>query len=140
MARPDMLAMLEDRGYRITEPRRRIIAFLGRKDEGFTAEELCEELPGVGRATVYRTVKLMLDEGVICKLMMPDGAPRYSMARIEHHHHTVCIRCGTVGEFRHATIERVLRAVGQEISGKIVGHRLEVFTVCSECETDEGQA
>ncbi len=133
-ARPDLLAALEDGGYRITTPRRSVIAALERKGEGFSAEELCEELPAVGRATVYRTIKLLQGEGVICKLAMPDGAPKYSMARVEHHHHTVCVKCAAVGEFRHATIERLLRAIGQEISGEIVGHRLEVFTVCSECE------
>ena len=133
VVRPDLIAVLEDGGYRITAPRRSVIAALGRKDEGFTAEELCDELPAVGRATVYRTIKLLQSAGVICKLAMPDGAPKYSLARVEHHHHTVCVKCRAVGEFRHATIERLLRAVGQEISGEIVGHRLEVFTVCADC-------
>ena len=132
--RPDLIAVLEDGGYRITEPRRSVIAALDRKDEGFTAEELCHELPSVGRATVYRTIKLLQHAGVICKLAMPDGAPRYSMARVDHHHHTICVKCGTVGEFKHATIERLLRAVSQEVSGEIVGHRLEVFISCSDCE------
>ena len=131
--RPNLLAVLEDGGYRITNPRRSVIARLEQKDEGFTAEQLCEELPGVGRATVYRTIKLMQKAGVICKLAMPDGAPKYSMARVDHHHHTVCVRCGTVGEFKHATIERMLRAIGHEIDGDIVGHRLEVFIVCGDC-------
>ena len=114
---------------------RSVIDALERKDDGFTAEELCRELPGVGRATVYRTIALLQRAGVICKLAMPDGASRYSMARIDHHHHTICVNCGTVGEFKHATIERMLRAVGQEISGEIVGHRLEVFTICANCDS-----
>ncbi len=133
-ARPDLLAVLEDGGFRITGPRRAVIRLLNEKDEGFTAEQLCEELPGVGRATVYRTIKLLLGAGVICKLAMPDGGPMYSLARVEHHHHTVCVKCGAVGEFRHVTIERLLRAIGQEISGEIVGHRIEVFITCGECE------
>ena len=111
-----------------------MIAVLDQKDEGFTAEELCSEVPGVGRATVYRTIKLLQRAGVICKLAMPDGAPRYSLARVDHHHHTVCVKCGTIGEFKHATIERLLRAVSQEVAGEIVGHRLEVFILCTECD------
>ena len=133
IVRPDLLAVLEDGGYRITEPRRNVIAALDEKKEGFTAEELCNELPSVGRATVYRTIKLLQRSGVICKLAMPDGAPRYSLARVDHHHHTVCVKCGTIGEFKHATIERLLRAVTQEVAGEIVGHRLEVFISCSDC-------
>ena len=59
IVRPDLIAVLEDGGYRITRPRRSVIAVLDQKDEGFTAEELCSEVPGVGRATVYRTIKLL---------------------------------------------------------------------------------
>ena len=131
--RPDLLAVLEDRGFRLTSPRRSIINLLEQKEEGFSAEDICDELPEVGRATVYRTIKLLLEAGVICKLAMPNGAPKYSLARVEHHHHTACIRCGTVGEFRDITIERMLRTIGDEISGKIVGHRIEFYIVCLEC-------
>ncbi len=131
--RPDLLAVLEDRGFRLTSPRRSIINLLEQKEEGFGAEDICDELPEVGRATVYRTIKLLLEAGVICKLAMPNGAPKYSLARVEHHHHTACIRCGTVGEFRDITIERMLRTIGVEISGEIVGHRIEFYIVCLEC-------
>ena len=131
--RPDLQAVLEDRGYRVTEPRRSVTNLLDLKEEGFSAEEICTDLPGVGRATVYRTIKLLLDAGVICKLALPDGAPKYSLARVEHHHHTVCVTCGTVGEFRDTTIERLLRTIGGDISGEIVGHRMEFYIVCREC-------
>ena len=103
------------------------------KSDGFSAEEISSELPGVGRATVYRTIKLLLEAGVICKLVLPDGGSKYSLARVEHHHHTLCIRCGTVGEFRDATIERLVRAIGEDISGEIVGHRMEFDIVCEQC-------
>ena len=130
---PDAMAVLEDRGYRATGPRRDVVALLERKDEGFSAEEIIDELPGVGRATVYRTIKLLLEAGVICKLALPSGAPKYSLARVEHHHHTVCVQCGTVGEFRDVTIERLLRTIGDDISGEIVGHRMEFYITCQDC-------
>ncbi len=131
--RPDLLAVLEDRGYRVTEPRRSVVELLDSKEVGFSAEEICGELPDVGRATVYRTIKLLLEAGVICKLALPNGAPKYSLARIEHHHHTVCVTCGTVSEFRDVTIERFLRTIGADISGEIVGHRMEFYIVCRSC-------
>lgn len=131
--RPDSLAVLEDRGYRVTGPRRSIISLLDHKEEGFSVEEICNGLPDVGRATVYRTFKLLLEAGVICKLALPDGAPKYSLARVEHHHHTFCVACGAVGEFRDTTIERLLRTIGEDISGEIVGHRMEFYIVCQEC-------
>ena len=135
--RLDPITVLEDSGYRITEPRRSVVRLLNEKADGFTAEEISDELPDVGRATVYRTIKLLLETDVICKLAMPDGAPLYSMARVEHHHHTVCVKCGNIGEFKHVTIERLLRAIGREVSGEIVGHRIEVFINCVECEEED---
>ena len=135
VSRPNLMAVLEDRGYRSTAPRQAIVQLLELKQAGFTAEEITEELPSVGRATVYRTIKLLLEEGVICKLALMDGAPKYSLSRNEHHHHTVCVKCGMVGEFRAATVERLLRAVGGDIAGEVIGHRVEFYINCNECQT-----
>ena len=124
---------LEDRGLRRTAAR---IAVTGRIEQlggAFTAEQLCRGLPGVGRATVYRTIRHLVDSGALCKLPIPDGAPKYSIARIEHHHHTICSRCGAVGEFRHSTVERVMRSLANEIDGDIIGHRMEIFITCNPC-------
>ena len=132
--RPDLLAVLEDGGHRITKPRLSVIDLLSRKQGGFKADDICEELPGVGRATVYRTIKLLLDADVICKLTLPDGTPMYSAALVHHHHHTICVKCYKIGEFRHATIERLLRALERELPGDILGHKIEIFTFCGECE------
>ena len=134
--RPDLLAVLEDGGYRITQPRLRVIDILSRKEGGFKADEICDELPGIGRATVYRTIKLLLEADVICKLNLPDGSPIYSAALVHHHHHTICVKCFKIGEFRHATIERLLRTLEREMSGEIVEHRIEIFTMCGECDDE----
>ena len=136
-SRPDIMAVLEDRGYRSTAPRRAIVRLLAQKQEGVTAEEICKELPGVGRATIFRTIKLLLNAGVVCKLNLIDGAPRYSLSRIEHHHHTVCVRCGNVGEFRATTVERLMLAVGDDIPSEIVGHRIELYVICVQCMGDD---
>ncbi len=104
------------------------------RQDSFSAEEISRDLLGVGRATVYRTIKLLLEAGVVCKLALPNGEPTYALAKVEHHHHTICVKCGTVGEFRDATIERVLRAIGGDIDGDIVGHRIEFFITCKACQ------
>ena len=136
-SRSDITVILEDNGYRLTVPRREIIGVLEAKHEGFTAEEIVTELPGLGRATVYRTLKLLLGIGAICRLNMLDGAPRYSPSRVEHHHHAVCVQCGSVSEFRAATLERFLRALGTEIPGVIVGHRIDLYINCPICLQDK---
>lgn len=131
--RHDLIATLEDRGFRLTAPRRRVADSIEEQRDAFTAEYLCESVPGVGRATVYRTIKLLVESGALCKLAMPDGAPKYSLARVGHHHHTVCVRCGKVGDFRDSTVERMLRSLAKEVDGEIVGHRMEVYIDCSDC-------
>ena len=132
-SRPDLMSVIEDMGYRITQPRRDVVKLLETKPDGFGAEEINAALPDVGRATVYRTIRLLLDIGVICKLVMRDGSTKYSLARVEHHHHLVCVRCGTVEEFLDSTIERLVRAIGAEVSGEILGHRIEFDVICKTC-------
>jgi Fur family ferric uptake transcriptional regulator len=129
----DAIVALEDAGLRITGQRRQVVAAIERRDGGFSAEDIAGELEGVGRATVYRTLKLLVNSDVICKLALPDGTPMYSPSRLEHHHHSVCTSCGAVEEFRDTTVERVLRSLTREIEGEIVGHRMEVFIRCQSC-------
>ena len=140
ITRPKLIEVLKNRGYRATAPRKAIAKLLEQRHEGFTAEALREELPSVGRATVYRTIKLFLESGAICRLLMMDGARVYSLARVGHrHHHSVCVRCGAVGELRAATVDRSLAAIGAEIAGQIVDHHIELYVTCDECRTDRGR-
>ena len=132
----DLGNALEDRGLRRTAARSAVTGRIEQLNDAFTAEKLCRDLPEVGRATVYRTIRHLVNAGALCKLPILDGAPMYSIARVEHHHHTICSRCGTVGEFRHSTVERVMRSLEKEIDGDIVGHRMEIFITCKTCLAD----
>jgi len=134
-AEVNLLGALEDRGLRKTVARSAVISRIERASDAFTAEQLCRELPNVGRATVYRTIRHLVDAGALCKLPILYGAPMYSIARVEHHHHTICSRCGAVGEFRQPTVERIMRSLESEIDGDIIGHRMEIFITCSSCLT-----
>lgn len=130
---PDLLSVLESRGYRATAPRKAIARLLEQKEGGFTAEEVSDELPAVGRATVYRTIKLFLEAGVICKLPLLEGAHLYLLCGVGHHHHSVCVECGEVEELRAAAVERLISAVSADIRGEIVEHRLELYVNCGAC-------
>lgn len=137
-AKPDLMAVLQDRGFKSTGPRRDVVQAIEDRGDGFTVDAISQSLSGVGRATVFRTIKLLLDAGVLCKLAQPTGAATYALARLEHHHHTICISCGQVGEFRDVTIERLMRSLSGDISGEIVGHRIEFFITCQTCLTRNG--
>ncbi len=133
----ELLAALEELGCRATAPRRAIAELLEQKLDSFTVEALSEELPSVGRATVYRTIKLLLEAGAVCKLATIDVSQMYSLCRVGHHdHHSVCIQCGAVEEFRAAAVERLISAISAEIPGEVIDHRIELYVVCGFCPSD----
>ena len=134
------MAVLEDRGYRPTARRMAIADLLEQKHGGFTIEGLCREMPSVGRATLYRTIKLFLEVGIVCRVSTVDGARVYSLSRVDHHHHhSVCVECGAVEEFKAATVERILSAVSAEFRGQVVDHLLELYVDCGDCPPDDGE-
>lgn len=129
------LEKLEDAGYRLTSGRRQVLDLLAAKQEGLAAEEVVEKVRGAGRATVYRTLRLLVTEGVLCKLAFEDGAPKYVLSsRMAHHHHVICVHCGAVREFRESVLERTLRSIEGTGGGRVVGHRIEVYVLCAACE------
>lgn len=133
----DLLHKIEDSGYRPTASRQRILDAMVAQAEGFTAEELVAQVQGLGRATVYRTLRLLIEQGLLCKLALQDGAPRYTLSQVGHHHHMVCVRCGTVRDFRQSIIERVLKDLETTSGGSVVGHRIEVYVLCPACQSRE---
>lgn len=132
-AEANILTVLEERGNRMTLPRRELAALLARRTDSFSAEEIVDVAPGLGRATVYRTLRLLVEVGILCKTAMPDGSPRYSLDDAHHHHHLVCVSCGRIDEFRHPAVERMLRAMKNHVETELIGHRLELYHRCSAC-------
>ena len=130
---------LEDRGLRLTGPRERLLHHLQDRNGSFTVEEVAAALPDVGRATVYRTIKLLVEAGVVCKTALPTGAPRYSLDHAHHHHHLVCVTCGRVQEFRHPAAERFVRGLRAAVPGRLVGHRIELYMTCDDCLAADGR-
>ena len=133
-------AMLGDLGCRVTGPRREVARLLASKQGSFSAESINEELPDVGRATVYRTIKLLSDAGILCKTTLPDGSPRYSFDHSWHHHHLICSSCETVEEFRSPALERLFCELADEIPGQVLGHRVELYVTCRRCVQQETPA
>lgn len=131
----ELVERLEDSGYRLTGPRRRICQLLAERSAGVTAEELVLLAKGIGRATVYRNIRLLVQAGLLCKLA-EHGTPRYALDRASHHHHVVCVSCGQVQEFRDPGLERALQKVLIPAVGTVVGHHLEIDVLCGGCEAE----
>lgn len=121
-------------GNSITNSRRRIIAEIARKEGLFTSEELAKSLPNIGRATVYRTLKLLYDIGSICRINIVDEHSYYALSLSDHHHHTVCKECNKIEEINLNGFEKDLRKYEKNINGNILSHNLEIYIVCGECD------
>ena len=128
-----ILAAFEEHGSRMTWPRRQLAMMLARRTDSFSAEEIVAGLPGLGRATIYRSIRLLVEAGILCKAAMPDGTPRYTVNCPHHLHHLVCIACGGISEFRHPAFARTLNAIRTPTGDQIIGHRLELYHRCAAC-------
>ena len=125
---------LERSGYRVTAPRRALLGALHGLGDHFTAEELAASSPGVGRATVFRTLRLLQEMGAVCQVILDDGAVQYRLTSGGHHHHIVCSRCGAVNDFSSCDIQDLLQELGRRTGYDIAAHRLEVYGTCASCQ------
>jgi Fe2+ or Zn2+ uptake regulation protein len=128
-----LLDGLRDHGYKITAPRARVLERLAGREDNFTAEELAAELAPVGRATVYRTLKLLVDKSLVCRVVMGDGSVAYRMSDQMHHHHLVCVGCGATRDIERCDVDEVVANVHAASGYEIVGHRIEVYGFCPDC-------
>ncbi len=129
------MEVLVSKGYRTTASRKAIVNLLLQRQGGFTVEALCDELTSVSRATVYRTIKLFLEAGVVCKLAKTDRPCIYIICGVGHHHHSVCLQCGSAEEIRATALEPLIAAISADISAQIIDHRVELYVTCECCST-----
>jgi Fur family ferric uptake transcriptional regulator len=124
------------KGMRMTEQRRVIARVLGDATDHPDVEELYRRAsavdPGISISTVYRTVKLFEDAGIIERHDFRDGRSRYEPLPDEHHDHLIDLRTGQVIEFRDEQIEALQRAIAAKLGFKLVDHRLELYGVPNE--------
>lgn len=123
----------EDQGLRMTDQRRTIATILDSVIDHPDVEELYGRINKVDKsislATVYRTVKLFEELGILEKLEFGDGRARYEDADREHHDHLINVQNGEVIEFINSDIEKLQEKIAQELGFKLLGHKLELYGV-----------
>ncbi|WP_299356310.1 Fur family transcriptional regulator [uncultured Shimia sp.] len=128
-----ILARCETKGLRMTEQRRVIAAVLQESSDHPDVEELYARASardaGISLATVYRTVKLFEEAGILDKLEFGDGRARYEDAEREHHDHLIDIQSGEVIEFVDPEIEALQEKIAEKLGYKLKGHKLELYGV-----------
>ena len=117
-------------GIRMTSQRHVIVGVIGDSEDHPDVDELyrraVNEDSTISIATVYRTVKLLEEAGVIDRLEFGDGRARYEESG-QHHEHLVDVETGEVIEFYHAELEALKEQIAQEMGYELVDHRLELF-------------
>ncbi len=144
VADPQRLATtLATADLRVTAPRRTVMDLVAARGEAhFSAADLVADARRhgirIGRATVFRTLDLFLDGGIIERIDLPDGEHAYVACRPSHHHHVVCTRCGRSTDVDDGDLRSVTAAVERATGYAIEGHRLELFGCCPACrEADQ---
>ncbi|MCC6949203.1 MAG: transcriptional repressor [Bradyrhizobiaceae bacterium] len=121
------------RGMRMTEQRRVIARVLGDSQDHPDVEELHRRAAKIDDkisiSTVYRTLRLLEDAGIIERHDFRDGRSRYEPVPDEHHDHLINLRTGEVTEFRSEDIERMQEAIARMLGFRLVDHRLELYGV-----------
>jgi len=128
-----------DKGMRMTDQRRVVARVLSQAQDHPDVEELYRRSaavdPHISIATVYRTVRLFEEAGIISRHDFRDGRSRYEEASDVHHDHLIDMKSGRVIEFMDEEIEKLQDAIAKRLGYKLVAHRLELYGVPCE-ETD----
>lgn len=133
---PTLEEQLRDAGYRVTEPRRAVIQVLEGAGRHLSPAEILQQgraiYPELSRATVYRTVDLLTELGILRPIYLGEGSLR--VARVEGgHHHLICLTCGSAISFEECPIENMKQALARRFDFQIKSHMLELYGLCENC-------
>jgi Fur family ferric uptake transcriptional regulator len=129
----DLEALCAERGLRITEQRRVIARVLSEAEDHPDVEQLhrraAEIDPKISIATVYRTVRLFEDAGILDRHDFGDGRSRYEATPEAHHDHLIDVETGRVVEFVDPELEALQRQIAEKLGYRLVDHRMELYGV-----------
>jgi Fur family ferric uptake transcriptional regulator len=129
----DVEALCAEKGLRITDQRRVIARVLSEAQDHPDVEKLHERAsavdPGISIATVYRTVRLFEEAGILERHDFGDGRARYEAAPEAHHDHLIDVETGKVIEFVDPELEQLQRQIAEKLGFRLVDHRMELYGV-----------
>jgi Fur family transcriptional regulator, ferric uptake regulator len=133
-------AYIQDKRLNITAQREAIVELFLRTRDHVSIDELLIKVrkrqPRVGYATVYRTLKLLVDSGLAVERQFGDGQARYEVVG-DHHDHLICVKCGLILEFEDEEIERLQERIASRLGGfTVLRHRHELYGMCPKAAGD----
>jgi Fur family ferric uptake transcriptional regulator len=132
---------LKDEGYKLTPQRRATLdVILDQQGKHLSTEDIFlmvkKRCPEIGLATVYRTIQLLEQLGIVSKHNFDDGRSRYELvdsAEDHQHHHLICLQCGRVLEVEGDLLEHLEKSIDRKYRFRIVDHKVKFFGYCNIC-------
>jgi Fur family ferric uptake transcriptional regulator len=129
---------LARKGMRLTPEREAILTEVFAEHDHFDMDELYMRLRAkeqrISRASLYRTLPLLVESGLVQEVFYEDGHMHYEhIYGHEHHCHLRCLSCRKIIEFRDRAVEEAEKRIGRANGFETVGHRLEIYGYCSQC-------
>jgi len=135
--RQDLSDLLEGKGVRPTPRRLDVLEELAQERDDVTAQQLWSRLrehdSSAGLATVYRTLSLLSEKGVVDVLSHHGGEQCYRLCGDEHHHHLLCERCHRVVEVQECGLDEWVDAAARQHGFVATDHRVEIVGLCADC-------
>jgi Fur family ferric uptake transcriptional regulator len=133
----DMNSRLSELGYRLTPQRLMVVKAVEEADSHISAEEIYLQIraryPHMNISTVYRTLELLSELGLVTETDMGDGRVRYHSIGKGHHHHLVCQKCGEIIDVEESMLRPLRDEIGQRYGFKVDMKHLAFFGLCSKC-------
>ena len=130
--------ILREQGYKLTPQRHAVLRVIASTHDHLTPEEIFEKVhkedPDIGLVTIYRTLDLLSELDLVCRLHGAGNCRSYMMRRpTEHHHHLVCSGCGKVVDFSGCELKELEKRLTKETGFDIKEHLLELSGLCPDC-------
>jgi Fur family ferric uptake transcriptional regulator len=129
---------LKEKGYRLTPQRIMVLDALHSVDSHISAEEIYAKVkakyPYANISTVYRTLELLKELGLVTEIDLDDGRIRYHLAEKGHHHHLVCSKCGSVIDLPESALLKLTQALAHDYQFQADLRHLAIFGLCANCQ------
>jgi len=135
----EIVSQLKARQKRLTPQRLNILSVVVDSTEHLDIEQIRQRASRLGdpvsSATAYRTMRMLVDEGIIKERHFKEGVARYEYVESgEHHDHLICTQCGRVTEFTNDTIEELQLVIAAKHGYRMTGHKHEIYGLCARCQ------
>lgn len=134
----ELRTLVKKRGLKHSSQREQILQVLFLAKEHLTPEEIHQRVkelsPGIGLATVYRTLSFLEKEHLVNSISFGNEGKKYELNRGEHHDHMICLECGKILEFYDEELERLQEAVAKNSGFKLLTHEMILYGICPECQ------